>query len=166
MKQLRQPKQALQRARCLTVSSSSARGAASFLSCPNDILRLLIEQHLDDIDAVILRCVCRRLRVLVSRAQLERCRQKLFTDSAEHGYLSRLEWLFSNQRILPTPSRLCESAARHGHLSCLQWLRSHDVPWFGKSQVRRTNIVSFLESFPPFSFLCVLHLALVSRFRV
>jgi len=132
------------------VSLSDSQGTASIqrhpeeglnvLSLPTDVIRyVLVERFLGDADAVVLRCTCRRLRSLVSHERLNKCRRGLgfYRHSVENGYSSRLEWLFTRQRIkIPTtrapneaPSFLCDLAARHGHLTVLQWLRQKKISW-------------------------------------
>ncbi len=98
---------------------------------PYDLLVLLHTCFLDPVDALVLRCACRRLRAVIVYARIrDACKYRLYENALEHAYMSRLEWLNAQnqQRIaIPHNINLRTAAARSDHLPALQWLYHHDA---------------------------------------
>ncbi len=120
----------------------------SLLALPADVQRLIINEYLWNVDAVVARCACRALRALVSRRRIDACRNWLYEHFCMNGYVALLAWLHAQVPLRETyVGALCETAAKHGHITTLQWLRAHGAPWDGWTCARAAEAghVSVLE---------------------
>ncbi len=107
-----------------------SRARMSLLALPLDVQRLLFNHYLCDEDALVARCACRVLFVLVPRARIDACRYHLYAHFCVQGYTSLLVWLHKQVPLREShEGMLCSKAAAGGHLATLQWLRANHAPW-------------------------------------
>ncbi len=114
----------------ISSAGPSTRTDMSLLALPADVQRLLLNDYLCDVDAIVARCACRALRALVPRARIDACRHRLYENFCAHGYTALLVWLYA--QVPPRESHasaLCAMAAQGGHLGALEWLRANGVAW-------------------------------------
>ncbi len=98
---------------------------------PYDLLVLLYTCYLDPVDALVLRCACRRLRTVIVYARIrDACKYRLYEHALQHAHMSRLDWLYANKQqciALPRHLNLSGAAAWSDHLPALQWLHDRDA---------------------------------------
>lgn len=94
---------------------------------PAPLLRLVLIDWLDPMDAFVARGVNRHLRTLVPRGYAAAARNQLYLHAAARGYISRLLWLSVRQRIAPgllARKSLSIAAAHSNDLKVLCWVMS------------------------------------------
>ncbi len=102
-------------------------GHDSFDVLPNEMVELILLQHLHQPWHIVCKSVCTRWRSILSNAShtAEKCSSML----AKEGHLKVLQW--ARSQGCPWNKQICSKAARGGHLEVLQWARSQGCPWDG-----------------------------------
>ncbi len=101
----------------------------AFSVLPNELVSLILLQHVPPMWHVLCQFVCHRWHLLLKPVCSRHVVGKLFTNEAVRGgHLKVLEWARS-QGCPYNKREICSLAAKGGHLEMLKWARSQGCPW-------------------------------------
>ncbi len=94
---------------------------------PNELVALILIQHVPPIWHVLCQFVCHRWHLLLRQVCSRPVVRKLFTnEAAREGHLEVLQW--ARDQGCPWDKWTCASATQGGHLEVLQWAIEQGCP--------------------------------------
>ncbi len=98
---------------------------ASFDVLPNEMVELILLQHLLQPWHIVCKSVCKRWHSILLNAS--QTAEKFPSMLAKEGHLKVLRW--ARSQGCPWNKKICNKSACGGHLEVLQWARSQGCPW-------------------------------------